>query len=270
MEWARLPRGRLRRPDASYGGRAWGGRRVARRRWAMRCSPLGARPPPRGPQKGPSGRRRAADGPDVVCWISAHYVFYDREEPGTHRSQLCPVQPAKQEQRPSLQLPRPEHSTRCWLPLRPTRLSGSCAGRDGPTACAAVSFHASFGSVFRIQGATPVWKSASELGYSARWSRRQRRVRYLEPHAIEQTQLRRITSMAWGARNLISTQLEASRAPLLGAVRAVVFPDWYSSGPKPTGHDESQAQPIIVFQSHTPVCSLQYGRPRTTTCPRKR
>ena len=35
------------------------------------------------------------------------------------------------------------------------------AGRDGPTACAAVSFHASFGSVFRIQGATRVWKSAS-------------------------------------------------------------------------------------------------------------
>ena len=43
-----------------------------------------------------------------------------------------------------------------WLPLRPTRFSGSLAGGAAPTACAAVSFHASFGSVFRIQGATPV------------------------------------------------------------------------------------------------------------------
>ena len=67
----------------------------------------------------------------------------------------------RQEQRPSLCSPAPSTDER---PLRPTRFSGSCAGRDGPTACAAVSFHASFGSVFRIQGATPVWKSASELG----------------------------------------------------------------------------------------------------------
>ena len=40
---------------------------------------------------------------------------------------------------------------------------------------------ASFGSVFRIRGATPVWKSASELGYLTRWSRRQRPHRWRKP-----------------------------------------------------------------------------------------
>ena len=52
--------------------------------------------------------------------------------------------------------PPPRAPTRCWLPLRPTPVQRVLRNRDGPTACAAVSFHASFGSVFRIQGATPV------------------------------------------------------------------------------------------------------------------
>ena len=53
------------------------------------------------------------------------------------------------------------------MPFRPTRFRGSLAGGAAPTSPRAVSFHASFGSVFRIQGATPVWKSASELGHHA-------------------------------------------------------------------------------------------------------
>ena len=54
-----------------------------------------------------------------------------------------------------------------------------------------------------------MWKSTSELGYSSGHGDDVASMAW-KLHAIEQTQLRRnIASMAWGARNLISTQVFA-------------------------------------------------------------
>ena len=204
----------------------------------------------------------------------SHYVFYPTQYLfGTHRSQLCPVQPAKQEQRPSLHEPRPEHSTRCWLPLRPTRFSGSCAGRDGPTACAAVSFHASFGSVFRIQGATPVWKSASELGFfhaiESTRSRRQRRVDGLETprHRADAATKNHIDGVGRPKFDFHTGRSQSGTASWSSPRRSI--PRVGTRPARTRRATTSRRRSPSSCSSPTRPCALvPCGRRRTTTCPR--
>ena len=150
--------------------------------------------------------------------------------------------------------------------MRPTRFSGSCAGRDGPTACAAVSFHASFGSVFRIQGATPVWKSTSELGDSARWPRRQRRVDGLETprHRADAATKNHIDGVGRPKFDFHTAPSQSGTASWSSPRRSI---------PR-VGTRPARTRRATTSRTHTPSlcssptcpCALsQYDRPHTTT-----
>ena len=155
---------------------------------------------------------------------------------GTHRS-LCPCSHRQSTAAPRY-TPRPEHSTRCWLPFAPR-------GSAGPALVAMVRPPAppcrstSFGSCSGSRG----------LAWFREWVNRALHACRGNPsHASSYGESHR-----WRGRPKFDfTQLASGRLEQSARVTAqLVF-----VRPRPTGHDESHAHPIIVFQSHVPVCSL--------------